>query len=227
MKRLIEITADSSATIYIPELNEHYHSVKGADTESRHVYINTGWQHIADKHSHRPIVVAEAGMGTGLNVVLTAMEATKRNIPTIYHALELYPLEPETLNSWLATVNPSLIDIDTLHAVHKAQWETQITVNPTFTLIKNRTDMTRPGAFGPEQSVDVIYYDAFAPDVQPELWTPAQIERVAMALRQGGVLVTYCAKGSVRRAMQAAGLTVERLPGPPAGKREILRASKP
>lgn len=227
MKRIIEITADSSATIYLPELDEHYHSVKGADTESRHVYLRSGWRHVVEKCSRRPIVVTEAGLGTGLNAALTAMDSAKLNIPTFYRALELYPLEQDTLEQWMTTLDQRRVDIDTIRAIHFAPWETEIVINPYFTFIKNRVDMTRAGAFGNPRSADVIYYDAFAPEVQPELWSPEQIDHVCETLRSGGVFVTYCAKGAVRRALQSANLTVERLPGPPAGKREILRASKP
>ncbi|MCH5347217.1 MAG: tRNA (5-methylaminomethyl-2-thiouridine)(34)-methyltransferase MnmD [Muribaculaceae bacterium] len=223
MKAVIETTADRSATIYLPALNEHYHSVKGALAEALHVYIGNGWRHAADR-GVAPVRVVEAGLGTGLNAALTAMEAARRGVPTAYRALELYPLDTETFEQWVDTIDPATVDLATLRAIADAPWEVPVEINPCFTVVKCRVDMTAPGAFGPDGSADVVYFDAFAPEVQPALWTPEMMARVADVLAPGGAVVTYCAKGAVRRALAAAGLTTERLPGPPGGKREVLRA---
>lgn len=223
-ERVIEKTADNSLTIYLPEFGEHYHSVKGAIAESSHVYINLGWRHVA-KTGSGVINVAEAGFGTGLNAVLTAMAARDESRPTLYTTLELYPLDPDLVGRYISALDPATVDTGLLRLIHSAPWGHPVELTPTFTICKLKTDMTLADAF-PAGS-DVVYYDAFAPDVQPHLWTAQQLERVAAALAPGGALVTYCAKGVVRRALAGAGLNVERLPGPPAGKREILRACKP
>lgn len=210
----IEPTADGSATLYVPALDEHYHSVKGALSESRHVFVDMG---LRASPAAAPRVL-EVGFGTGLNALLTWLEADRSGRPVRYAALELYPLSPA--QALALGYEPS----DRLRALHEAPWEEAVSLSPCFALQKLRADFTT-FAFAPS-SFDVVYFDAFAPDKQPALWTAEGFAALYAALSPGGVLATYCAKGSVRRLLQQAGFLTERLPGPPGGKREILRARK-
>jgi tRNA U34 5-methylaminomethyl-2-thiouridine-forming methyltransferase MnmC len=207
-------TADGSHTLFLPAINEHYHSVNGAIQESQHVYIQSGFNQ-CPKDS---IQVLEMGFGTGLNALLTALEARKRKIAVYYTALEKFPL-PDTITNRL---NYSGLDKELFEKIHCVEWETPVLIPPYFTLYKKETgfsDFEFPGFY------DVVYYDAFAPDKQPEVWTQALFDQIYAHLHPDGILTTYCAKGAVRRMMQQAGFTVERIPGPP-GKREMLRAGK-
>lgn len=214
MQRIIEQTEDGSATLFIPELNEHYHSVKGARTESLHIFIDMGLKAVSTTHPQ----VLEIGFGTGLNALLTleAAEADKR--PVHYTGIELYPLAWEEVDVLKYSDNPLF---KTLHSV---PWEEDVAITPYFTLKKIREDARK--AVNTKRSFDVIYFDAFAPEKQPEMWDEALFRNLYTSMNAGGVLTTYCAKGIIRRMLQSVGFKVERLPGPPGGKREILRASK-
>ena len=215
----IIITDDQSATLVSPYHGEHYHSIKGALTESLHVYIGCGYLHTNTSARH----VLEIGFGTGLNALLTLAQADTDLIPTHYHTIELYPLSvKQTEHLGYATHYPKYTDIYRL--MHSSSWGEETSLSPHFTLTKHHADITTYNY--PNDYFDVVYYDAFSPENQPELWSDAMFARMYRCMRQGGVLTTYCAKGIVRRAMQAAGFTVERLAGPPNGKREILRGTK-
>lgn len=215
----LEQTADGSYTLYVPELDEHYHSVKGALTESQHIFIDMGL-----KHSSVPAPrILEIGLGTGLNCFLTflASEETGRKIH--YTGIERYPLQEEVVRT---LDYPSLIGKghdDDYFAIHQAIWGEDVTLSPSFTLHKIEGDFTQ---YTFKEKYDIIYFDAFAPEKQPEMWEQSLFDSLYQVLNDGGILTTYCAKGVVRRMLQAAGFTVERLPGPPGGKREILRATK-
>lgn len=215
----IEQTADGSQTLFVPELNEHYHSVKGALTESEHIFIQMGLKHSSVEAPH----VLEIGFGTGLNAFLTLLTADtdQRNIH--YTTLERYPVTPALIEQ---LTYPELIcpeRKDDFQALHQAAWNTDVQLTPYFTLHKVETDFT---SYTFPNTYDVIYFDAFAPEKQPEMWTQSLFDTLCQQLNPQGILTTYCAKGAVRRMLQAAGFTVERLPGPPGGKREILRATK-
>ena len=215
----LEQTADGSYTLYVPELDEHYHSVKGALTESQHIFIDMGL-----KHSSVPSPrILEIGLGTGLNCFLTfiASEETGRKIH--YTGIERYPLQEEVLRT---LDYPTLIGKghdDTYFAIHQAAWEKDVPLSSSFTLHKIEGDFTQ---YTFEGKYDIIYFDAFAPEKQPEMWEQSLFDSLYHVLNDGGILTTYCAKGIVRRMLQASGFMVERLPGPPGGKREILRATK-
>ena len=200
--------------MFVPELNEHYHSVKGARTESLHIFIDMGLKAVSTTHPQ----VLEIGFGTGLNALLTleAAEADKR--PVHYTGIELYPLAWEEVDVLKYSDNPLF---KTLHSV---PWEEDVVITPYFTLKKIREDARK--AVNTKRSFDVIYFDAFAPEKQPEMWDEALFRNLYTSMNAGGVLTTYCAKGIIRRMLQSVGFKVERLPGPPGGKREILRASK-
>jgi tRNA U34 5-methylaminomethyl-2-thiouridine-forming methyltransferase MnmC len=220
MERRIIGTADGSATVSIPALDLTYHSRHGAVQESKHVFLQAGWQYWLSENEGRSPRLLEMGLGTGLNLFLTAIEASKSSLPVHYTALETAPLLPAEA----AALNyPGLLGEAQLFArLHEAPWERDVPLLPHFTLHKTTTPLER---FEPSAPFDIIYFDAFAPSAQPELWTEAIFTRLYNALHPGGVLVTYCSKGSVRRALQGAGFRVSKLAGPP-GKREMVRAKK-
>lgn len=216
----IEQTADGSNTLYVPLLNEHYHSVKGALTESEHIFIGMGLKHC---EAPRPQVL-EIGFGTGLNAFLTLIEAEDTQKDIRFTTLERYPVAEDMLK---ALSYPERICPERraeFYALHTAPWEEDVVISPHFTLHKQLCDFT---LYQADRKFDVIYFDAFAPEKQPEMWTPALFRSLFAGLNPKGILVTYCAKGVVRRMLQDSGFIVERLPGPPGGKREILRATKP
>lgn len=214
----VEITADGSATIYVPHLDEHYHSVKGALTESLHIFRNCAF--LYHSPSSQPLRVLEIGFGTGLNAVVTAM-ATTKDRKAHYISLELYPVEAQLIEK----LNyGEMVDNDLLMALHQAQWNAPQVISPTFTLEKLQCDFTQCSL---PHDIDVVYFDAFAPEKQPEMWDESLFKRIYDAMSNGGILTTYCAKGEIRRRLQRVGFIVERLAGPPGGKREILRATKP
>lgn len=217
IRREIQQTADGSHTLFVPEINEHYHSVNGAIQESQHVFIDAGLRRLAKEK----IRILEIGFGTGLNALLTLLEAERMKISAIeYHAVELYPLPAECIAAlnYEAMACPGRTGLfGTLHAT---PWEIPVGITDRFILHKIRGDCRSCEL---PSSVDLVYYDAFAPDKQPEMWTPEIFSLLRQRMAGGGLLVTYCAKGSARRMMQKAGYSVERIPGPP-GKREMLRA---
>lgn len=224
----LEQTADGSYTLYVPELDEHYHSVKGALTESQHIFIEMGLKHASVPHPR----ILEIGLGTGLNAFLTLLEAEESRRKVHYTGIERHPLDEETLRK---LDYPHVIGRqheEDYYAIHRAPWGTETTLSPWFTLHKIEGDFTRlfhsteSNPLAIASRYDVIYFDAFAPEKQPEMWEQSLFDNLYKALDDQGILTTYCAKGVVRRMLQAAGFTVERLPGPPGGKREILRATK-
>ena len=214
----IEQTADGSYTLYVPELDEHYHSVKGALTESQHIFINMGLKH-SSVSSPR---ILEIGLGTGLNCFLTLLNAEEDKRHIHYTSIERFPLGMDVIQK---LDYPSIIgrghNADYL-AIHQAPWEEDTKLSPWFTLHKVEGDFTN---YTFEKGYDIIYFDAFAPEKQPEMWEQSLFNSLYQILNEGGILTTYCAKGIVRRMLQSAGFIVERLAGPPGGKREILRAT--
>lgn len=216
MNHVITQTDDGSATLYLPELDEHYHSVKGARAESLHVYLHLGLHHALQRLAGQPLRVFEVGLGTGLNALLTMEEAGRLRVPVRYVAAELYPL------AWEEVSRLAYSDSAQFRAIHEAPWGEEVALTPYFTLCKLRGDVRSM----PVPASDVVYFDAFAPEKQPELWAEDFLCALQAALPSGAVLTTYCAKGEVRRRLQRAGFRVERLPGPPSGKREVLRAVK-
>lgn len=213
----VEKTADGSPTVYVADIDEHYHSTFGALTESEHVYINQALRYRASTPYDGCLRVFEMGLGTGLNAVLSLMTG----LPLFYHAVEKYPLQPETLRT--LDFGPSVNNVY-LENIHNADWNKPQELTGNFTLLKQKCDFTEvdfPAIY------DVIFMDAFAPEKQPELWTDEILAKLAAMLAPGGVMTTYCAKGRVRRAFEKCGLEVQRLPGPKDGKREILRAVNP
>lgn len=215
----LEQTADGSYTLYVPELDEHYHSIKGALTESQHIFIDMGLKH----SSVNSPKILEIGLGTGLNCILTLLEAEESQRHIHYTGIERYPLNEEIIRK---LDYPSMIGNkheEKYLAIHQTPWEEDIHLSPWFTLHKIEGDFTH---YTFENKYDIIYFDAFAPEKQPEMWEQSLFDNLYNILNEGGILTTYCAKGIVRRMLQTAGFKAERLPGPPGGKREILRATK-
>jgi tRNA U34 5-methylaminomethyl-2-thiouridine-forming methyltransferase MnmC len=218
----IRQTKDGSNTLYVPALNEHYHSVHGALQESQHVFIKHGLEHVLDLR--KDIKILEVGFGTGLNAILTYPFALAQKAFIQYDTLEKHPLEAsvvEQLHFDRVILNPELQDV--FEQMHKAPWNEPVDIIPYFTLQKIHETLEEFTA--PQAYYDLIYFDAFAPEKQPELWSDEMFRKLYKATRPGGVLVTYCAKGSFKRSLKAAGFEVEALPGPP-GKREMTRGLK-
>lgn len=213
MNRIIEHTEDGSATLFVPELNEHYHSMKGARTESQHIFINTGLMTSTMEHPR----ILEIGFGTGLNALQTLEIAHLQKRPMHYTGIELNPLEWNEVEALGYSDNPLF------KKLHDAPWDEEVEISPYFTLLKIKGDANTVIY---ADSTDLVYFDAFAPDKQPDLWNERLFRSIYICMNKGGILTTYCAKGVIRRMLQSIGFRVERLPGPPGGKREILRAVK-
>lgn len=221
MELKVVITGDGSSTIYVPDLNEHFHSVHGAVQESMHVFIRHGL--LTVPWLTGTLRVLEMGFGTGLNALLTfyATGSLKTNVE--YQAIDALPLKKEVIKQ----LNyPDVLDYEGISEfflqLHNAPWGKRTRMDHRFFLTKLNArvqDVILDGFF------DLVYYDAFSPDVQPECWDQEIFTGIFNHMANGGVLVTYSAKGAVRRSLQQAGFRVERLPGPP-GKREMIRAEK-
>lgn len=218
---IIITTEDGSHSLLNRELNETYHSRHGAMQESRHVFIANGLDYLSGILTGQPIRILEVGFGTGLNTWLTWQWANEHQRSVELFTIESLPL-PEHI--WKQLNYAGADDQIMFDQLHRAEWNTRVELGPHFTL-------TKRGA--PLQSVrletgrfDLVYYDAFAPSKQPDMWEPAILEKVVNAMDSSGVFVTYCAKGQLKRDLRAFGLTVETLPGPP-GKKEMIRAVRP
>jgi tRNA U34 5-methylaminomethyl-2-thiouridine-forming methyltransferase MnmC len=219
MKRNIILTEDGSHTLYLPELQESYHSIHGAIQESQHVYINAALQAALPLFSE--IRLLEIGFGTGLNALLTLLANTTGK-KIYYCGIEAFPMT----TSEVQNLNYSEIlqmDNKLFQSLHDAPWNTEYEkITSAFYLKKLATTLQTVSL--PENHFNVVYFDAFAPSVQPELWTNEIFEKIHASMTSDGIMTTYSAKGSVRRSLQQTGFTVERLPAP-AGKREMLRAT--
>ncbi|MFA0962256.1 tRNA (5-methylaminomethyl-2-thiouridine)(34)-methyltransferase MnmD [Roseivirga sp. BDSF3-8] len=218
------VTDDGSHSLYLPGMNETYHSSHGALAESRHVFIKNGLLPVASRVTQRPIRVLEVGFGTGLNALLARQQAEKLQIPVHFTTLEPFPL-PEEIYSQLnypALLGGSEGLAELFQQMHRAGWNEVTTVSPRFTLQKLKQ---RLEDFNDEGGYHVVFFDAFAPNKQEEVWDEALIQKVADHMAPGGVLTTYCAQGKFRRSLKAAGLEVESVPGPP-GKKEMTCGHK-
>lgn len=226
MERKIILTNDGSHSISVPELNVTYHSIHGAIQESMHVFIEAG---LRAKQRSEPFNLLEIGFGTGLNALLTLIESEKFNEKIYYEAIDTNPLDEEMVRSLNYCEILGRPDIqDKFELMHRSEWDKEISITDSFSLKKSSIDLSNTKLlelFSPRQSFELIYFDAFAPSAQPELWEQSIFEKIFSLMTNGGILVTYCSKADVRRAMQAAGFKVEKIPGP-WGKREMLRARK-
>lgn len=220
MERKIIKTSDGSSSVYLPEWDENYHSKHGAIQEAYHVFIKNGLELF--KNSSK-VHILEMGFGTGLNCMITYLEGKKRDLKIDYTGIEAYPLEASFISK-LNHLEQLKAENETLaySRIQSSAWGLYTEITSGFRLQKKELLFED---FSEKAMADLIYFDAFGARVQPELWTEAIFEKMYKALNVNGMIVTYSAKGSVRRAMQAVGLEVERLPGPP-GKREMLRGTK-
>ena len=238
MKQEVMQTADGSTTIHIPEWNEQYHSKHGAVQESLHVFIEAGLKHFVQTFGTAikatEISLLEIGFGTGLNAFLTLLESKNSGELQInYTGVEAYPLPQEIIQqmNYVETAAQAFAyqqhdEMELLqqsfYHLHKGPWEEKYAVNEYFTLFKRKCFFAE---IDDTETHDLIYFDAFGARNQPELWNEEIFGQMYKALKSPGILVTYAAKGSARRAMESSGFSTERLPGPP-GKREMLRATK-
>lgn len=221
-KTIIETTADGSHTLFVPDLNEHYHSTHGALQESELVFIQNGLQHIPA--CIKEINVLEVGFGTGLNALLSVIEAKKQKRKINYVAIEPEPVEKEILEQLnFVSVIGGTEAIGYYKKIQEAGWIYPVILSDYF--IINKIQARLEDISLRDEQFHLIYFDAFGPDVQPELWTEKVFAQLYKCLKPEGILVTYSCKGTVKRALKAAGFETEKLPGP-AGKREVLRATK-
>ena len=219
MKREIIRTADGSTTIHLPDWDESYHSKHGAIQEAYHVFIQNGFSLYKD----RPVSILEIGFGTGLNAFITFLESQKSAQQIDYVGVEAYPVSPEEVLSmnYIDELNAAN-EIVTFETMHQSVWEEHVKLSENFTLTKRKQFFAD---ISDKEKFDLIYFDAFGYRVQPELWSTEIFKKMYDALKPDSVLVTYAARGVVKRSMIEVGFTVEKLPGPP-GKREMFRAKK-
>lgn len=218
MERKLIVTDDGSHTLYVPGIDEHYHSRFGAITESRHIFINAGLASLPPGDTS----ILEVGFGTGLNALLTAMHAGKEKIRVSYTSLEKYPLDVEVISRLNYGSMAGEEGQELLTAIHTAPWNSTAAITGWFTLEKRLTDLTTEDPAG---IYDLVYFDAFGPDKQPEMWSETVMRRIAAVTHPGSVFVTYSSKGDLKRMLRSLGFEVKLLPGPP-GKRVITRAVK-
>lgn len=215
------VTSDGSHSLLNEALNETYHSVHGAIRESQHVFIENGLNFFIKSNAPAQVTIFEVGFGTGLNTLLTVKELHNTRIHTRYVSVEAFPIgEP----LWRSLNYVETLKSDEIFSkLHESEWESLIPISEQLELLKRKT--TLEAIELRSESFDVVYYDAFAPNKQPELWTIDILRKVVEAMKFNGVFVTYCAKGQLKRDLKQLGLIVETLPGPP-GKKEMVRALK-
>ncbi len=215
-------TEDGSHTLFVPELNEHYHSVHGAINESQHIFIQNGLKKIMS--ASKNISILEIGFGTGLNAFLTAIESEKNDIKINYTAIEKYPLD---LEKNLSLNYPQLIENNKyswlFEKIITANWNKQNNLTDNFSI--NKISLDAEDYLYEADSFHLVYFDAFSPDVQPELWSEKIFRKIFLSMKNNSIFVTYSCKGIVKRALKVTGFEVVKLPGP-IGKREILNALK-
>lgn len=213
-------TADGSNTLRHISLNETYHSIHGAIQESLHVFIQNGLLPLI-QDGRKEISVFEVGFGTGLNALLTMQRANQLKMKVVYTSVEPHPLAE---NVWTLLNYPEALNLaEEYRALHVAPWQVGTSLSPYFNILKHKSLLQETDLGKAE--FDLVYYDAFAPAKQPDLWVLDVLKKVVIALKPGGAIVTYCAKGQLKRDLKSLHLTVETLPGPP-GKKEMIRAVK-
>lgn len=219
LKRTVVTTSDGSSTLKIEEWGETYHSVHGAVQEALHVYIKNGFKKL-DKDSYR---VLEMGFGTGLNALLTFIEAEQNKKKVVYHGVEGFPIKQNEVAVLNYTTSESMNAYETVfQELHRARWEEEIDITNFFKIKKIETQFEHLELM---EHYDLIYFDVFGYPYQPELWSEAIFVKMYDALNQNGLLVTYACRGVIKAAMKQAGFEIEVVAGPP-GKREMLLAWK-
>ena len=219
MKREILQTLDGSTTIHLPDWNESYHSKHGAIQEAYHVFIKNG----LNTFNSQPVCLLEIGFGTGLNAFITYLEAMKSNQKIDYYGVEAYPISSEEISqmNYVTELNATS-EREVFKLIHDCEWEINNKIAVLFTLTKRKQFFEQ---INDEDKFDLIYFDAFGYRVQPELWSTEIFRKMYRSLKSNGTLVTYAARGVVKRSLIEVGFKVEKLPGPP-GKREMFRATK-
>ena len=215
------VTSDGSHSLLNEALNETYHSVHGAIQESQHVFIKNGLSYFLEKHFPSAVSIFEVGFGTGLNALLSVKAMQNAEVVVRYVSIEAFPIG-EALWSGL-NYTKTLGCEDTFAFLHRSSWEKVNKISDHIELLKLQTTLEKVQL--PDSSFDLVFFDAFAPSKQPELWTIDMLRKVVLAMKSGAVFVTYCAKGQLKRDLKELGLKVETLPGPP-GKKEMVRAIK-
>lgn len=220
MKRTLEVTADGSSSIYLVDYKESYHSKYGAIQEAEHIFLRNALDEFEDKEK---ISILEMGYGTSLNAFMSFLESEKKSYEIDYTAIEKYPLKK---HEWQMLNHLSQLKAESYGDIYKkffiSPWETSIQISGSFSLTKTQQDLRD---FHSKKLFDIIYFDAFSPNIQAELWSIAVFKKLYDMMADRGLLVTYCSKGDIRRNLQAAGFIVKKRPGPP-GKREITQAFK-
>jgi len=214
------ITKDGSHTLYNDFANEHYHSSFGAIQESEHIFVNAGLNTVVDKNI-KQIKLLEVGTGTGLNILLAYLWSVKNKIPIEYNGFEPFPI-PKSKISELNYPEVLSVDKERFLYIHE-NFDKEIFLSSSFSVMINTSKVQNSEL--QSDYYDIVFFDAFSPQAQPELWTVEVFEIIFNALKQGGVLTTYSCKGTVKRALKSVGFRIEKLAGPP-GKREFLRAWK-
>ena len=215
----ILMTSDGSTTILNPDLEETYHSVHGATIEAEHVYITNGLEYFLNSASTPEARIFEVGFGTGLNACLSYQYAVLKQVAIRYTTIESFPLPAQIVQQ----LQFPALDKNKLEKIHQADWNAWVAPDDFFSIQKIHGKIQNFQL--PEKSTDVIYFDAFAPSKQPDMWVPEILKKMYDGLSENGVLVTYCARGQFQRDLRALGFLVEALPGPP-GKRQMVRAIK-
>ena len=218
-------TRDGSSSLLIPEMNETYHSTHGAITESEYVFLKMGLHHYIEQHPKQKIInILEIGFGTGLNAWLTAWSVINLDIEIRFTSIEKFPLAQalvEQLNYKDKKESEKAKEL--FDHMHKGSWGECFHVSDNFEMEKIETDIFE---YSPElSSFDLIYFDAFAPSKQPEMWSQEVLKKMYDVLKPEGVFVTYCAQGQFKRDLKAVGFQTEELDGPP-GKKEMTRGTK-
>lgn len=221
--RIIE-TQDGSHSLYVPDLNETYHSFHGAIQESQHVFIRMGLHYYLDLHRTNKLKILEIGFGTGLNALLTFKDLVPKKLKTWYDTIEPYPIDE---NIWSKLNYVEQLEMtengDVFEHMHKCDWDTKTELTEGYLFTKFKSTLEDINLV--ENHYDVVYFDAFAPSKQPDLWKPELLDKVIDSLKEEGVFVTYCAQGQFKRDIKETGLIIETLPGPP-GKKEMVRGVK-
>jgi tRNA U34 5-methylaminomethyl-2-thiouridine-forming methyltransferase MnmC len=219
MLREIKTTSDGSTTIHLPEWDESYHSKHGAIQEAYHVFIKNGLS-LCRKEA---VAILEIGFGTGLNAFITYLESKANRITIDYTGVEAYPVSEEEVFAMNYLEELKAIEYQKVYKdMHQCQWEEKVRLDSNFSLTKRKQFFDE---INDVASFDLIYFDAFGFRVQPELWGTSIFKKMFDALKEEGILVTYAARGVVKRSMQEVGFTVKKVPGPP-GKREMMIAYK-
>jgi len=211
-------TDDGSHTLYSEQYHAHYHSLRGALQESLHIFIENGYCFLAKNE----VNILEVGFGTGLNAALTASKADEIGRTTQYTGVELHPPSESILSEINYLTKLSHVDSLNWDKITQSKWNDKIQINSFFSIKKIQDDFIK---YNICNQFDIVYFDAFAPDDQPEMWSESIFEKIYTSTNPGGILVTYCSKGIVKQALRKAGFRVERLAGP-AGKRHIIRAMR-